>query len=178
MRVQVIELRVQVHEFKFTSYDFNFTSYVFKSTSYEFKFKSCEFKSKSSRIISSMKTEVNSLKISPFLKILSLQKVKFLQIKQDAIKTKMLPNTWKKIVQVRMYTLNMTRPPLIPSWLDDPPFPHQLCTYLIDGPFLSQKIYKDIRISYSLKYKHSKKKFLYKKVSCSVGWNKHSGEQY
>ena len=37
------------------------------------------------------------------------------------------------------------------------PSPHQLRTYLTDGPFLNQKIYKDIRISYSLNYKHSKK---------------------
>ena len=42
--------------------------------------------------------------------------------------------------------------------LDDPQIPQQLCTYLIDVPFLNQKTYKDIRMSYSLKYKHSKKK--------------------
>ena len=41
--------------------------------------------------------------------------------------------------------------------LDDPPPFSQLRTYLIDGLFLSQKRDKNIRISYSLKYKHSKK---------------------
>ena len=41
--------------------------------------------------------------------------------------------------------------------LDDPPSPYQLRTYLIDDPFLNQETYKDIRISYSMKYKHSKK---------------------
>ena len=39
-------------------------------------------------------------------------------------------------------------------WMDDP---HQLPTHLIDGPFLNQKTYKYIRISYLLKYKHLKK---------------------
>ena len=38
-----------------------------------------------------------------------------------------------------------------------PPFPY-LRTYLIDGLFLSQKTNKNIQISYSLRYKHSKKK--------------------
>ena len=40
---------------------------------------------------------------------------------------------------------------------DPPPFP-QLRVYLMDGVFLNQKTNKNIRISYSLKYKHSKKK--------------------
>ena len=44
-----------------------------KYTSYEFKFMSYEFKSTSSRIIQSVKTQVNSLKISSFPKILSHQ---------------------------------------------------------------------------------------------------------
>ena len=35
--------------------------------------------------------------------------------------------------------------------------PQQLSTYLIDGPFFNQKTDKYIRISYSLKYKHSEK---------------------
>ena len=34
------------------------------------------------------------------------------------------------------------------------PIPQQLRTYLTDGPFPNQKTYKDIRISYSLKYKY------------------------
>ena len=47
--------------------------------------------------------------------------------------------------------------------LDDPsPFP-QLRVYLMNGLFLNQITYKNIRISYSLKYKHSKKKFFTKK---------------
>ena len=50
--------------------------------------------------------------------------------------------------------------------LDDP-FPSlQLRTYLMDGLFLNQKTNNNIRISYSLKYKHSKKEYiLYKKKS-------------
>ena len=45
---------------------------------------------------------------------------------------------------------------------DPPPF-LQLRTYLMDGLFLNQKTNKKIRISYSLKYKHSKKNFFTKK---------------
>ena len=45
----------------------------------------------------------------------------------------------------------------------------------MDDLFLKQKANKDIRISYSLKYKNSKKKFLTKKINDSVVWNKHSG---
>ena len=44
---------------------------------------------------------------------------------------------------------------------DPPPFPW-LRTYLMDGLFLNQKTNKNIRISYSLKCKHSKKKSLQK----------------
>ena len=47
--------------------------------------------------------------------------------------------------------------------LDDaPPFP-QLRTYLVDDLFLSQKTNKNIRISYSLKYKHWNQKSSRKK---------------
>ena len=55
--------------------------------------------------------------------------------------------------------------------LDDPPPFSQLRTYLIDGLFLNQKRDKNMRISYSLKYKHSekKKKIFYKKINCSSG---------
>ena len=61
--------------------------------------------------------------------------------------------------------------------LDDPaPFP-QLRAYLMNGLFINQKTNKNIRISYSLEYKHSKK-ILYEKKNGSVGWNYHSGEQY
>ena len=41
--------------------------------------------------------------------------------------------------------------------LDDPPPFLQLRTYLMDGLFLNQKTNNNIRISYSLKYKHSNK---------------------
>ena len=44
--------------------------------------------------------------------------------------------------------------------LDDPlPF-LQLLTYLMDGLFLNQKTNNNTRISYSLKYKHSKKEYI------------------
>ena len=45
---------------------------------------------------------------------------------------------------------------------DPPPFP-QLRAYLMDGLFLKQKTNSNIRISYSLKYKYSKKKSFTKK---------------
>ena len=49
--------------------------------------------------------------------------------------------------------------------LDDPPPFLQLRTYLMDGLFLNQKTNNNIRISYSLKYKHSKKEYiLYEKI--------------
>ena len=52
--------------------------------------------------------------------------------------------------------------------LDDPQSPYLLhnwwlMTYLTDGLFLNQKPYKNIWISYSLKYKHSKTNFFTKK---------------
>ena len=54
-----------------------------------------------------------------------------------------------------------TPPPLHASVniLDEPPPFPQLRTYLMDGLFFNQKTNKNIRISYSLKYKHSKKIF-------------------
>ena len=49
--------------------------------------------------------------------------------------------------------------------LDDPPPFLQLQTYFMDGLFLNQKTNNNIRISYSLKYKHSKKEYiLYEKI--------------
>ena len=66
LRVDSLKARVQIHEFQFTSYEFKYTGYEFRSTSYEFK-------STSSRIIKSMKTQVNTLNIFPFPKILSLK---------------------------------------------------------------------------------------------------------
>ena len=60
------------------------------------------------------------------------------------------------------------------SILDESPSLQQLHTYLIDGPFLNQKTYKDIRISYSLKFIR-KNKFLYENNNGSVRCNKNSG---
>ena len=52
--------------------------------------------------------------------------------------------------------------------LDDPPPFLQLRTYLMDGLFLNQKTNSNIRISYSLKHKHSKKEYtLYEKKKSS-----------
>ena len=48
-------------------------------------------------------------------------------------------------------------------------YPHQLRRYFINGPFLNQKTYKDIQISYSLKYKFRKKNFFYEKINGSIG---------
>ena len=59
-------------------------------------------------------------------------------------------------------------------WMTPPSFP-QLRKHLMDGLPLNHKTNENIRISYSLEYKHSKKEF-YKKIYDSVGWNKHSGE--
>ena len=58
------------------------------------------------------------------------------------------------------------------------PSPHKLRTYLLDGLFLNQKAYKNIWISYSLKYTHSEKYISLRKINGGVGWNKHSGEQH
>ena len=46
-------------------------------------------------------------------------------------------------------------------WMTPPPFP-QLRTYLINGLFLNQKTNNNIRISKSLKIKHSKKNKFFK----------------
>ena len=43
---------------------------------------------------------------------------------------------------------------------DDPPPFHSPVVYLIDGLFLNQKTNNNIRISYSLNYKHSKKEYI------------------
>ena len=58
------------------------------------------------------------------------------------------------------YILDDAHPPPSPS---PPPFPY-VRTHLIDGPFLNQKTNKNIRISYWLKYKHSKKIIYEKKI--------------
>ena len=49
----------------------------------------------------------------------------------------------------------------------------------MDGIFLNQKANQIIRISYSLKFKHLKKKiFFHEEMNGSVGCNKHLGEQH
>ena len=49
--------------------------------------------------------------------------------------------------------------------LEDPLPSLQLRTYSMDGLFLNQKTNNNIRVSYSLKYKHSKKEcILYEKI--------------
>ena len=64
--------------------------------------------------------------------------------------------TWQSILCAQLHALWMTS------------IPHQLRTYLIDGPVLYQNTYKGFQTSYSLKYKHSKKKFIYEKINGSV----------
>ena len=44
--------------------------------------------------------------------------------------------------------------------LDEPPPVLELRTYLMDSLFLNQKTNSNIRISHSLKYKHSKKEYI------------------
>ena len=66
------EFKSASYEFNFTSYEFKSSSYEFKSTSYEFSFTTYEFKL---RVQESFidKTQVNSLKVFSFPKILSLK---------------------------------------------------------------------------------------------------------
>ena len=62
-------------------------------------------------------------------------------------------------------------------WMTSPPFPHQLRTYLTDGPFPNQKHIKtfEYRIHWNINIR--KNKFLYEKINISVRWNQHLGEQ-
>ena len=53
--------------------------------------------------------------------------------------------------------------------LNDPSSFPQVLKYLMDGLPLRQKTNKNIRISYSLKYKKFRKKYLYAKINGSVG---------
>ena len=48
------------------------------------------------------------------------------------------------------------------TYFGSPPLVPQLRMYLMDGLFLNQKKNSNIRISYSLKYKHSKKYIFFK----------------
>ena len=55
--------------------------------------------------------------------------------------------------------------------LDDSLPSLQLRTYLMDSLFLNQKANNNIRISYSMKYKHSKKEYiLYEKIKSKNQW--------
>ena len=127
------EYKFTSYEFKFTSYEFDFTSYEFKSLSYEFKLTSYEFKSTVQESFNQWKLKETAWKFPYFLR----------------------SSVWN-----RTYTWSVT--PLSPCthlyvyWMALP-YPHQLHKYLINGPFLKQKTYEDIRISYSLKYKYWKK---------------------
>ena len=55
-----------------------------------------------------------------------------------------------------------------------PPSLQQLCTYLINDPFLNQKTYKDCEYRIHWNINIRKNQFLCKKINDSVGWNKHS----
>ena len=72
----------------------------------------------------------------------------------------MLPKNMKRdSVSAHVHMRRDTHSPyvlLYAFWMI-PPFLYELRTYLIDGSFLNQKTCKGIRISYSVKYKHSKK---------------------
>ena len=141
VRVQIHELQVQIHELRVQIQEFQ------KHYSIE--------------------TQVNSLKISSFPNILSL---------------KSFGNSWgnsrfnlviilcftfplfhgygfsreTKWVNINFERRDLTSTQKSHSVPDD--LNVQLRTYLIDGPFFNRKkIYKDIRISHALKYKHSKK---------------------
>ena len=58
-------------------------------------------------------------------------------------------------------------------WMTLPHYILPPVAYVLNSwPLFQLKTHKDIRISYSLKYKHSKK------LNGNVGWNKHSGEQH
>ena len=67
--------------------------------------------------------------------------------------------------------------------LDEPPPVLELRTYLMDSLFLNQKTNSNIRISHSLKYKHSKKEYiLYEKKNQKTNSTKsvmiHSGANF
>ena len=120
------------------SYDFKSTSHQFKFTSYEFNTARCEPKSTSyesnstiSWIIKLMKTEVNSLEISSFPKILSLKLIgnslgnsysQFLVINLCfnsrlglQQKTKWVSHTYLKILQLISVTLSHVNDVIIVS---------------------------------------------------------------
>ena len=141
LRVQIHELRVQIHEFK---------NHLINENS------------------SKQPWNFNSLKISSFLKILCLKIVRqfvrelVLSVSGDNLVFYFFTISWLRLQQEAMWVnINFERRDLtstqkshsVPDDLNV-----QLRTYLIDGPFFNRKkIYKDIRISYALKYKHSKK---------------------
>ena len=73
LSIQKCEFKFSSYEFRSTSCEFQSMSCEFESMSYESKSTSDEPKSTSSRIIKSTKTQVNSLEISSFPKILNLK---------------------------------------------------------------------------------------------------------
>ena len=113
-----------------------------------------------------MKTQVNSLKISFFPKILGLKSFGNLWDKScvqfvDNIVFYFSIISWLRLqqetkwVNINIERRNLTSVTKIHPVSDD--LYVQLRTYLIDAPFLNQKTYKDILTSHSLEYKHSKK---------------------
>ena len=138
---------------KITKYKLRVTSSKFESTSenskvqvqiHEFKITSYEFKSKSFRIIWSVKTQVNSLK-SKFVR----------QFVRTLWRSVWWLNMWVQselILTLKEETHFLYRKIILPP---------MICTYScvrteLMVSFSTIKT-KDIRISYSLKYKHSKK---------------------
>ena len=109
-----------------------------------------------------MKAQVNSLKISSFPKILSLKSfgnwcVQFGDNPVFYFSAILWLRLQQKIkwVNINFEKRGLTSAQRIHLAPDD--LYVQLRIYLIDGPFVNQKTYKDIQISYSLKHKHSKK---------------------
>ena len=106
---------------------------------------------------------------------LNKDKVKFLQIKQDAIRQICNQKHEKKqrncVVHIRRDT------PTFRTQLYDPSMPQKLRTYLIDGPFLNQKHLKtfEYRIHWNITIW---KKNIYEKLNSSVWWNQNLGKQH
>ena len=88
----------------------------------------------------------------------------------------MLQRTWlnqctKNIPQHLFGAIHLVRTYLMSDFSTPSPSTHlpppflQLCSLSIDGLFLNQKNKSDIRLPYSLQYKHSEKKFFTKKYA-------------
>ena len=106
---------------------------------------------------------------------LNKDKVKFLQIKQDAIRQRCNQKHEKK--QCNCVGTHKAWHPLLPYaavW----PFHSPTVAYVLNWwPVSQPKTSKDIRILYSLKYKHLKKN-IYEKLNSSVRWNQNLGKQH